>query len=167
MVLLDGFLGILIGSITNDFLVSLFILKLSLSFSDLLMVLLDGFLGILIGSIGMLQGSIKLKNISLKLLLHAQSFSLSFSFSLEGNLHTINGLLEVLASSKELFLFLSDAALNLLSYLSEFKLGSENLVFFLLKSSFSLFKSSLKFHFLCLKSLPEGALEQEENKVLL
>merc|ERR1719305_1829081 len=94
-------------------------------------------------------------NISFKLLLHAQSFSFTLGFSLQGNLHAINGLLEVFAGSKELFLLLSNAAFNLLSYLSKFKLGSENLVFLLLKSTFSLFKSSLKFHFLCLKSLPD------------
>merc|ERR1712128_273573 len=92
------------------------------------MILFNGFLGILIGSIGMLQGSVKLKNISLKLLLHAQSFSFTLGLSLEGNLHTINGLLEVLASSKELFLLLSNAAFNLLSYLGEFKLGSQDLI---------------------------------------
>merc|ERR1711978_709041 len=49
--------------VTNDLLISLLILQLALSFSDLLMILLDRLLSILVGSIGMLKSSFQFNNI--------------------------------------------------------------------------------------------------------
>merc|ERR1719167_176882 len=48
--------------------------------------------------------------------------------------------------------FFSNAALNLLSYLSKLQLGSKNLVLFLLKSGLSLLKSSLELKLLSFKT---------------
>merc|ERR1711922_30719 len=121
--------------VTNDFLVPLFLLKLSLGITDLSMVLLDCLLSFCIGSIGMLQSSVKLNNISFQFLLHAQSFSFSLGFSFKGSLHAINSLLEVLASGKEFFLLLSNTTLNLLPDLSKLKVSPQYLVFLLFKSS--------------------------------
>merc|ERR1719427_2599402 len=118
--------------ITNNFLVSLFIFKLSLSITDLSMVLLDCFLGVSVSSIGMFQSSVKLNNISFQFLLHAQSFSFSLGFSFKGSLHAINSLLEILASGKEFLFLLSNTALNLLPDLSQFELIPQDLVLLLL-----------------------------------
>merc|ERR1719492_418138 len=92
--------------ITDAFLGSLLILKLSLGFSNLLVVFFYGFLGLLIGSISMFQSSFQFSNIRFKFLLHANCLSLTLAFSLKSCLHTINSLLEVFASAhKLLFLF--------------------------------------------------------------
>merc|ERR1711944_253997 len=51
-------------------------------------------------------------------------------------------------SDSSFFFLLSDASFNFSSDLSQFKLSTEYLVFFLFQGAFSFFKSSLKFHFL-------------------
>merc|ERR1719268_768676 len=57
--------------------------------------------------------------------------------------------------TKELFLLLSNSALNLLANLSELKLGPQDLVLLLLKSTLSLLKGGLELHLLSLKALPD------------
>merc|ERR1719340_526007 len=141
--------------VTDNLLVSLFIFKLSLSFPDLLMILLDSLLGILVGSIGMFQSSVKLRDIRFKLLLHPKTLSLTLGLLLKSSLHGVNGLLEVLASASKFFLLLSNAPLNLLSYLSKFKLSTQNLVLFLFQCTLSFFQGCLQLHLLSLKALPD------------
>merc|ERR1719340_514522 len=141
--------------VTDNLLVSLFIFKLSLSLPDLLMILLDSLLGILVGSIGMFQSSVKLRHIRFKLLLHPKTLSLTLGLLLKSSLHGVNCLLEVLASASKFFLLLSNAPLNLLSYLSKFKLSTQNLVLFLFQCTLSFFQGSLQLHLLSLKALPD------------
>merc|ERR1719389_195158 len=62
--------------VMSNLLGSLLILKLGLGLSQLELVVLDGSLGVSVGSIGTLQVALQVKNISLELLLHSQSFSL-------------------------------------------------------------------------------------------
>merc|ERR1711962_503349 len=56
---------------------------------------------------------------------------------------------------EKFFFLLCDASFNLLPYLSQLELSSQDLVFLLLKGTLSFFKSSLQFHFLSLKPLPD------------
>merc|ERR1719270_2281021 len=134
--------------------------------SDLLLVLgldlpdggldpLDVSLALSVGSIGMLKCNSKINNISLELLLHSEGLNLTLGLSLQLHLHTINGLGKVLLGGGKLLILLSKTSLNLLSDLSQFQGGSKNLVLLLLKSSFSLGKSSLKLHLLSLEALSD------------
>merc|ERR1712241_313206 len=87
-------------------------------------------------------------DVRFKLFLDTESLSLCSRFSFKRSLHGVHCSLVVLSSIvKLLFLFL-DLPINLLTNLSKFQLSSENLVFFLFQSSFSLLKSSLKFFLL-------------------
>merc|ERR1711881_433601 len=132
---------------------TLFVFQLGLRTSNLVVQIFERFLGFLICGISVFQRSVKIKDIGFKLLLHAESFSLSLRLRLNGSLHAFNGLAKVLPGRFKLFVLLGHTALNHLSHLSEFELGTENLVFLLLKGSFSFGKSSLQFHFLGLKTL--------------
>merc|ERR1712061_513983 len=119
------------------------------------MVFFDGLLCFSVGSIGMFKSIFQFRNISLKLLLHAKSLSLSLGFLFKSSLHSINSLSEVLFGAKEFLILLSNAALNFLPDLGQFKLGSQDLVLLLLKGTLSLFKSCLELHFLSLQTLPD------------
>merc|ERR1712152_4091 len=81
----------------------------------------------------------------ISLLLATESLSLGTRFSFQGSLHRVHGALVIFAGVVKLFFLLMDLSVNLLADLSKLKLSSKNLVLFLLKSSFSFFKSSLKF----------------------
>merc|ERR1712008_520233 len=129
--------------------------KLGLGIPDGAMVLLDGLLCFTISSVGVFKCSFQFRNISIKLLLHAKSLSLTLGLLFKSSLHTINSLGEFLASALEFFILLSNTALNLLSNLRQFKLRSQDLVFLLLECSLSLLKSGLEFHFLGLQTLPD------------
>merc|ERR1712241_1233131 len=102
----------------------------------------------------MLKGSLQVRNIRLQLLFHAEGLGLALALSLQGSLHAIDGLHEVLPGAVKLFLLLTNAALNLLPDLGQLQLGTQDLVFFLLQSTFSLLKGSLQLHFLSLQALP-------------
>merc|ERR1711937_426955 len=69
---------------------------------------------------GFLKSSLKLRNISFQLLLHAKAFSFAPALSLKSCLHAINSLTKVFASSGKLLFLFSNSSLNLLSDLSEF-----------------------------------------------
>merc|ERR1719219_2562479 len=136
------------------FFCSLLIIKLGSSFSDLTLVLLDCLLSLQIVSIGMLEGNFKLSDIRFKLLLHPQGFSFALSLLLKSRLHAFNSLGHIFLDAQELFILLSNPVLDLLSDLSELKLSTQDLVLLLLKSTFGLLKSCLKFKFLSLKTFP-------------
>merc|ERR1719300_1826683 len=141
--------------VMSNLLGSLGILKLGLGLSQTKLVLLDGLLGLSIGSISMLKSSLQVHDISLQLLLHAVSLSLSLGFHLNSSLHALNGLVHVLPGGIKLLILLSHSALNLLPDLGELKLGTEHLVLLLLKSTLSFRESSLKLHLLSLKTLAD------------
>merc|ERR1711962_986047 len=141
--------------VMSNLLGSLGILKLGLGLSQTKLVLLDGLLGLSIGSISMLKSSLQVHDISLQLLLHAVSLSLSLGFHLNSSLHALNGLVHVLPGGIKLLILLSHSALNLLPDLGELKLGTEHLVLLLLKSTLSFRESSFKLHLLSLKTLAD------------
>merc|ERR1712047_33613 len=141
--------------IASYFLGPLFIFKLSLSFPDLLLVFLDVLLGVLVVGIGVFKSNLKLSNIRLKLLLHPKTFGLALALLFQSRLHAFNGLAHVLLDSHELFILLTNAAFNLLTHLSELKLSPQDLVLFLLKSTFGFFKSCLELKLLSLQTLPD------------
>merc|ERR1739844_477165 len=141
--------------VMGSFLGMLFLFKLCLSFPDGKVILLNGFLSLSIGRSGMFEGSVKIKNIRFKLLLHAKSFSLSLGFHFNSSLHSFDAFREVPSGGFKLFILFSHATLNLLPHLSELELSTKNLIFFLLKSTFGFTKSSLQLHFLGLKTLTD------------
>merc|ERR1719471_1604323 len=141
--------------IMSNLLGSLLVLKLGLGFSQLKLIDLDGSLSVSIGSIGTLQVALEVQDISLKLLLHSEGFSLGLGLSLNSRLHVLNALGHVLLGGEEFLTLLSHPPLNLLSDLGELKLASEHLVLLLLKGTLSFRKSSLKLHLLSLQSLAD------------
>merc|ERR1711923_236740 len=141
--------------IIGNLLGSLLVFKLGLSLSQLVLVVLDGSLGVSIGGVCPLKSGIQFKNIILELLLHSESLSLALGLSLNGRLHVLKSLAHVLFGSGKLFILLNHAAVNFLSELGKLKLAAENLVLFLLKSSFSLRKSSLELHLLSFNALAD------------
>lgn len=92
----------------------------------------------------MIQSNLKLVDVSLQLLLHAQGLSLALGLGFEGSLHGVEGTLVVLAGVLELLLLLLDAAVDLLAHLGQLKLSAEHLVLLLLKSGLSLLEGSLE-----------------------
>merc|ERR1719468_256380 len=124
--------------VMGDLLGPLLLLELGLGLPQLELVVLDGPLGVGIGSVGTLQVALKVQNISLKLLLHSESLSLSLGLSLDSRLHVLDGLGHVLPGGEELLILLCHAALNLLSDLGELQLAPQHLVLLLLQGTLSL-----------------------------
>merc|ERR1711881_741032 len=111
------------------------------------LITLDGFVSFSICLIGVVQCNFELIDVRFQLLLDTESLSLGTRFSFQGSLHRVHGALVIFAGVVKLFFLLMDLSVNLLSDLSKLKLCSKNLVLFLFKRGFSLFKSSLKFLF--------------------
>merc|ERR1719251_556754 len=130
-------------------------IDLGLSITHLEGVLLDGGLGLGVACNGVLKGQAKVGSVSLKLLLHPESLSLALGLSLKGSLHGVQGLGLGLLHKQELFLLLSQAALNLLPDSVEFQLAPQHLVLLLLKGGLGLLQSRLKLQLLGLQTLPD------------
>merc|ERR1719433_1100154 len=128
---------------------------LGLSITHLEGVLLDGGLGLGVACNGVLKSQAKVGSVSLKLLLHPESLSLALGLSLKGSLHGVQGLGLGLLHKQELFLLLSQAALNLLPDSVEFQLAPQHLVLLLLKGGLGLLQSRLKLQLLGLQTLPD------------
>merc|ERR1711962_1553351 len=143
-------LGILGNSLHASFLINL-----DLGITNLVLVLLDGGLGFQSTSIGSFKSQVKFHDISFKFLLHSEGLSLALRFSLNSRLHRLKSLGLVLSDRQELLIFLSNAALNFSSDLGQFKLATENLVFFLFKSGLSFLKGSLQLKLFSLKALAD------------
>merc|ERR550532_3012962 len=129
--------------------------RLSLGITHLESVLLDGRLGLGVAGNGVLESQAKVSSVSLKLLLHPESLSLALGLSLKGNLHGVQGLGLGLLHKQELFLLLSQAALNLLPDSVELQLAPRHLVLLLLKGGLSLLQGRLKLQLLGLQTLPD------------
>merc|ERR1719431_888962 len=119
-------------------------LKSSLHFTELVLVALDGLLCLGISLVGMVKGNLQFIDVGFKFLLDAKCFSLGPGLSLQRSLHGVHSPLVVLASVVELFFLLLNLPVNLLPDLSKFKLGTQDLVLLLLKSSFGFLKGSLE-----------------------
>merc|ERR1719379_1883242 len=131
---------------------TLLLLEGSAELLDLGQVLLDLLHGLSIGAVGVIKRHLQLIDVSLKLLLHAESLLLGLGLSLKGSLHGFEGASVVLAGVLKLLLLLSEAAVDLLADLGELKLSADNLSLLLLKGGLSLLKSGLKLLLLHLKT---------------
>merc|ERR1719278_1249696 len=131
------------------------LVNLELGIAHLQSVLLDGGLGFSIASNGVLEGQTKVGSVSLKLLLHPESLSLALGLSLKGNLHGVQSLGLGLLHKQELFLLLSQTALNLLPDSVELQLAPQHLVLLLLEGGLSLLQGRLKLQLLGLQTLPD------------
>merc|ERR1719461_1938036 len=112
-------------------------LILGLCFTELSLVSLDGLEGLIVGLVGMIKSNLELVDLSLKLLLDSQTFSLGTLLRLKGGLKGFHGTSVVLASVVELFFLLRNSSVNFLLDLSKFKLSSKDLVLLSLKSALS------------------------------
>ena len=108
-----------------------------------------------VGSVGVLEGNSEVDNIGVELLLHAKSLNLALGLSLQGHLHALDGLAEVLPGGGELLLLLGNPPFDLLLDLSQLERGAKDLVLLLLKSSLSLGEGGLQLHLLSLEPLPD------------
>merc|ERR1712227_238816 len=141
--------------VLGDGLGSGLLLKSGLNLSQTLLDNLDLSLALSIGSVGVLQSSVKVQNISFKLLLHSQSLNLALGLSLQSHLHTLKSFTIVLFGGGKLLLLLGNSLFNLLSDLGQLQLASQDLVLLLLQGSLSLGQSSFKLHLLSLKPLAD------------
>merc|ERR1719297_206118 len=89
-----------------------FLLVLGLHLPQPLLDHLDLTLALSIGSISVLQGGVEIQNISLQLLLHAESLNLALGLGLQSHLHALKSLAKVLLGGGKLLLLLRDALLN-------------------------------------------------------
>merc|ERR1719278_2507636 len=113
------------------------LVNLDLGIAHLQGVLLDGGLGLGVASNGVLEGQTKVGSVSLKLLLHPESLSLALGLGLKGKLHGVQSLGLGLLHKQELFLLLSQTALNLLPDGVELQLAPQHLVLLLLEGGLS------------------------------
>merc|ERR1719422_162057 len=127
--------------------------NLDLGISDLELVLLDGILGLGTAGNGVLQSKSEVTRVSLQLLLHSESLSLTLGLSLKGRLHGVESLGLVLADHSKLLILLSNSALNFGFDLGELHLASQDLVLLLLQGGLGLLKSRLELHLLGLEPL--------------
>merc|ERR1719394_15120 len=129
--------------------------NLDLGISDLELVLLDGVLSLSVASDGVLKSKSEVTRVSLQLLLHSESLSLTLGLCLKGRLHGVESLGLVLANHGKLLVLLSNPALNLGLDLGELHLASQDLVLFLLEGGLGLLKSRLELHLLGLEPLAD------------
>merc|ERR550519_1477677 len=114
------------------------------SLSKLALITFDGLQSLSIGLVGMVQSNFKLIDISFQLLLGTESLSLSLLLNIKRSRQRIHCTGMIFPGVVKLLLLLSHTTIDLLSYLSKFKLSSKDFVFLLLKSTFSLILSSLQ-----------------------
>merc|ERR1711862_179712 len=119
--------------------------------TELGLVALDGLQSLRVGLVGVVETNLKFIDLSLKLLLNAETLTLGSLLSLNGSSKRLHGTGMVLPGVVELLLFLSNTSVNLLSAIGKFKLGAENSVLLHLKSGLSLLKSTLELLLLLLK----------------
>merc|ERR1719328_862462 len=118
---------------------------------ELGLVSFDGLQSLRVSLVGMVKTNLKLVDLSLKLLLDAETLTLGSLLSLNGGSKRLHGTGVVLAGVVEFLFLLSNTSVNLLSDVGELKLGAENSVLLHLKSSLSLLKSTLELLLLLLK----------------
>merc|ERR1719266_3059678 len=128
------------------------LLMLDLSLPQLALVALDGLEGLVVGLVGVVKGNLKLVDVTLKLLLDAESLSLGLLLGLQRGLHRLHGVGVVLASVVELLL--RNLAIDLLPDLAELQGGPQHLVLLRLEGALSLLKSRLQLLLLGLHAPP-------------
>merc|ERR1719394_2080418 len=121
------------------------------SLAELSLVALDGLQSLRVGLVGVVKTNLKFIDLSLKLLLDAETLTLGSLLSLNGSSKRLHSTGVVLPGVVELLLLLSNTSVNLLSDIGKLKLGAENSVLLHLKSSLSLLKSTLELLLLLFK----------------
>merc|ERR1719158_56030 len=119
--------------------------------TELSLVALDGLQSLRVGLVGVVETNLKFIDLSLKLLLDAETLTLGSLLSLNRSSKRLHCTGMVLPGVVELLLLLSNTSVNLLSDIGKLKLGAENSVLLHLKSSLSLLKSTLELLLLLLK----------------
>merc|ERR1719322_1795302 len=120
------------------------LLEVHLGLPQLALVALDALESLVVGLVGVVEGDLKLVDVSLELLLDPQSLGLGLLLGLQGGLHGLHGTSVVLASVVELLLLLGNLAVDLLPHLAKLKLGPEDLVLLGLEGPLGLLEGALK-----------------------
>merc|ERR1719397_2087786 len=121
---------------------------------QLALVALDGLQALRVGLVGMVEIGLELIDLTLKGLLDAEGLTLGLLLSLKRSRHRLHGAGVVLPGVVELLLLLGHTPVDLLLDLSKLKLGTEDLVLFLLEGALGLLQSSLQLFLLLLKATP-------------
>merc|ERR1719278_883513 len=111
-------------------------------------------LSLVVGLVGVVEGDLKLVDVSLELLLDPETLSLGLLLSLQGSLHGLHGASVVLASVVELLLLLGNLAVNLLPHLAKLQLGPQHLVLFGFQGALGLLQGRLELLLLALHAPP-------------
>merc|ERR1719323_2838272 len=119
--------------------------------TELGLVSLDRLQTLRVGLVGMVQTNLKLVDLSLELLLYAETLTLGPLLGLNGGSKGLHGAGVVLPGVVEFLLLLGHTPVNLLPDIGKLKLGTEHSVLLHLKSGLSLLKSSLELLLLLLK----------------
>merc|ERR1719394_442800 len=119
--------------------------------TELSLVALDGLQSLRVGLVGVVQTNLKFIDLSLELLLDAETLTLGSLLSLNGSSKRLHGTGVVLPGVVELLLLLCNTSVNLLSDIGKLKLGAENSVLLHFKSSLSFLKSTLELLLLLFK----------------
>merc|ERR550517_1343543 len=123
--------------------------------TELGLVALDGLDTLRVSLVGVVQSDLQLVDLSLELLLDAESLTLGSLLGLNGGSKGLHGAGVVLPGVVELLLLLSDAPVNLLLDIGKLQLGAEDLVLLHLEGGLSLLQGALE---LLLLSLQHTAL---------
>merc|ERR1719192_2560584 len=121
---------------------------------QLRLVALHGLQALRVGLVGVVETDLKLVDLALESLLHAEGLTLGLLLGLKRSRHGLHGASVVLPGVVELLLLLGHAPVNLLLDLSKLQLGTKDLVLLLLEGALSLLKSSLQLLLLLLMPPP-------------
>merc|ERR1719429_919363 len=119
--------------------------------TELSLVALDGLQSLRVGLVGMIETNLKFIDLSLKLLLDAETLTLGSLLGLNGGSKRLHGTGMVLPGVVELLLLLSNTPVNLLPDIGKLQLGAEDSVLLHLKSGLGLLQSTLELLLLLLQ----------------
>merc|ERR1719191_2013639 len=122
--------------------------------TELGLVALDGLDALRVGLVGVVQANLQLVDLSLQLLLDAESLTLGSLLGLNGGSQGLHGAAVVLPGVVELLLLLSHTSVNLLPHVGELQLGAEHLVLLHLQGGLGLLQSALQLLLLSLQHPP-------------
>merc|ERR1719191_1045147 len=122
--------------------------------TELGLVALDGLDALRVGLVGVVQANLQLVDLSLQLLLDAESLTLGSLLGLNGGSRGLHGAAVVLPGVVELLLLLSHTSVNLLPHVGELQLGAEHLVLLHLQGGLGLLQSALQLLLLSLQHPP-------------
>merc|ERR1719367_494059 len=118
------------------------------------LVPLDALQSLVVGLVGVIESNLELVDVALELLLDPQRLSLCLLLRLHGRRHGLHGTCVVLPGVVELFLLLSNPAVNLLLGLAKLKGGPQHLVLLGLEGALGLLEGGLELLLLGLQPPP-------------